>query len=197
MAVGRHFAEVIEANNYEFLSQCYEFEGVPGLGSMVETSGKEGHVYSLVYSASTHSIEPGRRIVARGRDATVPADILKQNPQLAKLMCSDFRALVIGFSEGGKIHQYLPPFPVSIFSFVYNCQPEDVKRFTVSLDFIGLLLDSRLPAEIDEVIAAFIRYAGSMQDNRSGFMLRAGRALALRLSNDTRRLDSILKRISA
>lgn len=195
MDIERKIAEVVETSNAEFLAQCYELEGSPALGSMVKTKSKDCEIYAIIYASSTHSIEPGRRITARGQGAGSEVDVFKANPQLAKLLCSDFRALVVGHSRGKAMYQYLPPSPASIYAFVYRCKPDEVRDFTGSLDFLNLLIDSRLPVATDEVIAAFLRLASQTHEEPREFLIKAGKELAWLLSNDIRRLDSILKRL--
>jgi hypothetical protein len=195
MDIVKQFAEVVETTNSDFLAQCYELDGVPALGSLVRTSGKDCRIYAVVYSSGTHSIEPGRRIVARGRDAESPEAIFRENPQLARLLCSDFRALVAGHEHDEVVYQYLPPAPAPVYAFVYQCSLKEVGQFTSSLDFLSLMLDSRLPVASDEVIAAFLRYASRAQSDPPEFLVRAGKELAWLLSSDIRRLDSILKRL--
>ncbi len=93
------------------------------------------------------------------------------------------------------MRQYLPPSPAGIYAFVYTCKPEEVRLFTGSLDFLDLLIDSRLPAATDEVIAAFLRFASLTHESPQEFLIKAGKGLAWLLSNDIRRLDSLLKRL--
>ena len=195
MDLEQKIGEVVETSNSEFLAQCYELDGVPPLGSMVKTNGKGGEVYGIVYVSATHSIEPGRRITVRGKAATSEADIFKANPQLAKLLCSDFRVLVVGHKKEKAIYQYLPPSPVPVYAFVYTCEPEEIKLFTQSLNFLNLMIESRLTVSPDEVIAAFLRYASRSHPVSQDFLVKAGKELAWTLSNDIRRLDSILKRL--
>ena len=187
--------EVVETSNSEFLVQCYDLDGAPPLGSMVKTRGKDCEIYGIVSVSATHSIEPGRRITARGKSAATEADVFKSNPQLAKLLSSDFKALVIGHSREKAVYQYLPPSPASVYSFVYSCKPEEVKQFTQSLNFLNLMIESRLTLSPDEVIAAFLRHASVTHPDPEGFLVKAGKELAWTLSNDIRRLDSILKRL--
>lgn len=196
MDLEQKIAEVIETSNPEFLAQCYELEGVPALGSMVRTRSRDCDIYGIVYYSATHSIEPGRRIIARGHNAESDKDVFRENPQLAKLLCSDFKALVIGHRSDSAIRQYLPPSPASVYAFVYNSNDEEVREFTGSLNFLNLLLDSRLPVMTDEVIAAFLRSASKTHPSPQEFLVKAGKELAWLLSNDIRRLDSILKRLS-
>lgn len=196
MDIEQKIAEVIETSNPEFTAQCYELEGVPALGSMVRTRGRDCDIYGIVYYSATHSIEPGRRIIARGQNASSDRDVFKSNPQLAKLLVSDFKALVVGYNSGGEIKQYLPPSPASVYAFVYNSNADEVRQFTQMLNFLNLLLDSRLPMATDEVVAAFLRLASRTHPDAKEFLVRAGKELAWLLSNDIRRLDSILKRLS-
>ncbi len=143
MDLEQKIGEVIETSNSEFLAECYDLDNVPPLGSMVKTKGKGCEIFGIVYVSATHSIEPGRRIAARGKSAKSEADVFKANPQLAKLLCSDFKALVVGHSQDKAVYQYLPPSPASIYSFVYTCSPAEVKQFTQSLNFLNLMIESR------------------------------------------------------
>jgi hypothetical protein len=187
--------EVVETSNSEFLTQCYDLDGAPPLGSMVKTRGKGCEIYGIVYLSATHSIEPGRRITARGKGAASEADVFKANPQLAKLLSSDFKVLVAGHTREKAVYQYLPPSPAPVYSFVYSCKPDEVKQFTQSLDFLNLMIESRLTVSPDEVIAAFLRHASMTHPSPQDFLVKAGKELAWTLSNDIRRLDSILKRL--
>jgi len=195
MDLERKIAEVVETSSAEFLAQCYDLDGAPALGSMVKTGSRDYEIYGLVYTSGTHSIEPGRRIIARGQGAASVADVFKANPQLAKLLCSDFRVLVVGYSRNNTVYQYLPPSPASVYAFVSTCKAEEVRMFTQSLNFLNLLIDSRLPIATDEVSAAFLRYASQTHQAPQEFLVKAGKELAWLLSNDIRRLDSILKRL--
>jgi hypothetical protein len=85
--------------------------------------------------------------------------IFRANPQLTKLLDTDFKALVVGHRRGDGLYHYLPPKPVPIHGFVYICQLEEVELFAQSLDFLNLLVDARLSISVDEVIAACLRYA--------------------------------------
>ncbi len=77
MDLDKQIAEVIETSNSEFLAQCYELDGVPAFGSMVKTRSRDCEIYALVCASGTHSIEQGRRIVARGQGAASPAEVFK------------------------------------------------------------------------------------------------------------------------
>ena len=187
--------EVVETSNSEFLAQCYDLDGVPPLGSMVKTRSKGSEIFGIVYVSATHSIDPGRRIIARGKTASSESDVFKHNPQLAKLLVSDFKALVVGYSGDKGVYQFLPPSPASIYAFVQACTPVEVNEFTQSLNFLNLMIESRLTVSPDEVIAAFLRYASRTHPEPEEFLVKAGKELAWTLSNDIRRLDSILKRL--
>ena len=113
--------EVIEANTGEFIAECYELHTPPPLGSLVKTGDGEVEIYGIVCNASTESIDPGRRPVARGKEEATEEDIYRQHPQLSRLMRTTFEAIVIGHGAGDKIYHYLPPRPSRVHSFVYHC----------------------------------------------------------------------------
>ena len=188
-------AEVIEVSSAEFTAQCYKLDQAPLLGSLVKTQNKLGEIYGVVYNVETHSLDPGWRVVARGEKMKAEEEIFKSNPQLVKLLSTDFKVLVVGHVQGKSLYHYLPPKPASIHSFVYACQPEEVRAFTQLLDFLSLLVNARLPISVDEITAACLRYVSQAHLDPQAFLVKAGRELAYLLGTDARRLNSLLKRL--
>ena len=183
--------EVIETSTTEFVAQCYELYQSPPLGSLVRT--RDG-LYGIVYNATTSSLEPGRRPIARGKDETDEEEIYRSSPQLTKLLRSEFNALVIGHSEGDNLYHYLPPQPARIHSFVYLCPDEEVRQFSQSFDFLSILVNARLPVAIDELVAACLRRMSQAHEDRRSFLVAAGKELALLLSGQFNQLKAILGR---
>lgn len=187
--------EVVEANTTDFIAQCYEVYCLPPLGSLVKTGDGGNELYAVVCNASTTGIEPGRHPVARGKDAVTEADIYQSNPQLMKLLKSEFSAMVVGHRLDGKLYQYLPPQPARIHGFVYSCPTEEIKEFSKSLAFLNILLNSRQPVQLEELVAACLRQMCHVHEDRSAFLITAGKELALLLSGQFSRLNTILQRI--
>ncbi len=185
--------EIIEASTSEFMAQCYELHQPPPFGSLVKTREGEIEIYGVVYDASTTSIEPGRRPIARGREEAEEEDIFRSSPQLAKLLRTDFDALVVGHREGERLHHYLPPRPAKVHSFVYLCPTEEVAQFSQSFDFLSILVNAK--GQADELIAAWLRHAAQAQPDPRAFLVRAGKELAVLLAGEVSRLDTILRRI--
>ncbi|MFH1169623.1 MAG: hypothetical protein V1691_02900 [Chloroflexota bacterium] len=189
--------EVIEASTTDFVAQCYELYQSPPLGSLVKTRDEAIELYGIVYHAETSSLEPGRRPIARGRDEPSEAAIYSSSPQLAKLLRSEFSALVVGHREGEKLYQYLPPKPARIHGFVHLCPPGEVREFSQSLDFLSILVNTSLPVPADELIAAALRRMGQASEDRRAFLVAAGKELSVLLSGQYNQLKSILGRIKA
>ena len=185
--------EIIEASTSEFMAQCYELHQPPPFGSLVKAREGEIEICGVVCDASTTSIEPGRRPIARGREEAEEEDIFRSSPQLAKLLRTDFSALVVGHKEGQRLHHYLPPRPARIHSFVYMCDAEEVEKFSQSLDFLSILIGVGVQA--DELIAASLRHAAAAHRAPGDFLTRAGRELAVLLGGEIKRLNTILRRI--
>ncbi len=191
----RRIGEVIKASSAEFAAQCYKLDEAPPLGCLVKTEGKPGEIYGVVYDVETQSLEPGRRVVARGEKLDSKDEVFAANPQLSRLLSTDFKVMVVGEVEGKSRHYYLPPTPAAIHSFVYVCQPEEVRGFTESLDFLSLLINAKILVPVDEVIASCLRNASLTHPDSNAFLVKAGKELARMLSNDINRLNSVLKRL--
>ena len=186
--------EVIGASTGEFVAECYELHTPPPLGSLVRTSDGQVEIYGVVCNASTESIDPGRRPLARGREESEEGNIYRQHPQLSRLLRTTFDTLVIGHGQGDALHHYLPPRPPRVHSFVYLCEGDEVRRFTQSLDFLAILLGARA-GSVDEVVSACVRRAAGAHDDERAFLVRVGKELAVLLGGELNRLNAILRRI--
>jgi len=189
--------EVIEASTGQFVAECYKLHAPPPLGSLVKTSDGEVEIYGVVCNASTESIDPGRRPIARGKEESTEEGIYRQHPQLSKLLRSTFDTLVVGHAVGPQhavpLH-YLPPRPPRVHSFVYPCPQDEVRRFTQSLDFLNILLSARINS-VDEIVSACLRQASYAHTDRHAFLVKAGKELAILLGAELNRLNAILRRI--
>jgi hypothetical protein len=192
-SMDRRVGEVVESTSTSFVAQCYQIEGAPALGGLVRTDSPD--IYGVVGSVTTEPLDSARPVLARGQDADSEEDVLRDNPQLARLLTSRFEVYIAGHVEDGVTHQYLPPRPPRVHSFVYACDSEEVSNFTNNLDLLRLLLNSGA-SHADEIVGACIRQAVSSHDRPDDFLALACRTLAVELSADVARLNSILRRIS-
>jgi len=197
MGEAERVGEVIEASTTDFVAQCYELYGLPPLGSLVKTREQEVELLGIVYRATTTSFEPGRRPVARGKDEASEEALYQANPQLMKLLRSEFGALVVGHRETDRLHHYLPPRPARLHGFVYLCSPEELREFSESLGFLNILVNARLTIASDEIIAAALRQMSRVQEDRHAFLVTAGKELAILLSGDYSQLKAILGRLNS
>ena len=186
--------EVIGASTGEFVAECYELHTPPPLGSLVRTTDGEVEIYGVVCNASTESIDPGRRPLARGREESEEENIYRQHPQLSRLLRTTFDTLIIGHGQGDELHYYFSPRPPRVHSFVYLCEGDEVRRFTRSLDFLAILLGARA-GSVDEVVSACLRRAAGAHDDERAFLVRVGKELAVLLGGELNRLNAILRRI--
>lgn len=187
--------EVIEASTTGFVAQCYELYCMPPLGSLVKTGEQAAVLYGVVYYAETTGLEPGRRPIARGKDEATEEGIYRTSPQLAKLLKSEFSALIMGYRQGEKVYQYLSPTPARIHSFVYQCPPEEVREFSKSLGFLNTLLNARLPIPACELIAACVRQSSRAHEDPHRFLVAAGKELAVLMNGRYADLKAVLGRI--
>ena len=184
-------AEVIEASTAQFTAQCYELYGLPPLGSLVKT----GDIYGIVCHAETAGIEPGRKPIARGKDEASEEGVYQSSPQLAKLLRSQFTAVVVGYKDGDRIYQHLPPQPARIHGFAYLCQPDEVKEFSESFGFLNILNNAALPVSTEELVSAALRQMSLAHEDSRAFLVAGGKEIANLLSSDFIRLKNILGRL--
>ncbi len=195
MAEMQRVGEVIEASTTDFVAQCYELYQSPPLGSLVKTRDLPVESYGIVCQATTTSLEPGRRPIARGKDEASEEEIYRSSPQLLQLLRSEFSALVVGHKCDDKLYHYLPPKPARIHGFVYLCPPDEVKEFSQSFDFLNILINAHLPVSSEEIIAASLRLMSQAYEDRHSFLVAAGKELAILLSGEFNQLKAILGRI--
>ena len=195
MDEGQRVGEIIEASTTDFVAQCYELYQSPPLGSLVKTRDLPVELYGIVYNATTTSLEPGRRPIARGKDEASEEEIYRSSPQLLKLLRTEFSVLVAGHRENEKLYHYLPPNPARIHGFVYLCSPEEVREFSQSFDFLNILINTHLPVSVEEIVAACLRQMSQVYEDGHAFMVAAGKELAILLSGEFNRLKAILGRI--
>ncbi|KSV18304.1 hypothetical protein DA01_05690 [Dehalococcoides mccartyi] len=187
--------EVIDTSTTDFTAQSYQLYNTPALGALVKTGEGENTIYAAVYHATTSSIEPGRKPIARGQDAASEEDIYAQSPQLSKLLRSEFSCLILGYRGQGQICQCLPPRPAHIHSFAETCTPQETEEFSRSFGFLNILVNSELPVPADEVTAACLRQLAASAPDKQSFLVKAGKELARILPGQYQRLKVILERI--
>lgn len=187
--------ETTDSRTTGFTAQCYELYTLPALGSLVKTVNRDIEIYGIVYNAVTTGFEPGRRAIARGKDETSEDAIYQSNPQLLKLLRSEFSVLITGYKQNQVMYAYLPPQPARIHSFVYQCSKEEIKEFSCSLAFLSILLSSRVDISIEELVAASLRQMSAAHENRRDFLVSAGKELSALLSGQYLKLKIILEKL--
>lgn len=167
----------------------------PPLGSLICTNDREIIIYGITSAARTASIDAGRRPVARGAAEDTEDDLFDNNPELAELLRTEFTAVIVGHRLGGELYQHLPPRPPHVHSFVFACSPDEVRAFTAHLHFLPSLLQAGQRGSSDELVAACVREAARTHPDARGYLLSAGKELAVVLGADLPRLNSLLRRI--
>src|ERR1044071_5640468 len=109
--------EVIESTTTSFTAGAYELLAAPPFGALIRAQARVEHmaIYGLVYEIRTGSKEPGGRALVRGRTYAgrelYDAEIYREHPDRAEVLKTEFSAITVGFVEGHRVPQYLPPQP--------------------------------------------------------------------------------------
>ena len=191
----RPVGEVVQATTTGFVAQCRRLYDAPPLGTLVR-SGDQAQVYGIVGDVRTQSIDPGRHPIAMGEDDDTVEDVYLRNPQLNRLLATEFHSIVVGFRENDRLHRYLAPLPPRIHTPVFSCDQQEALSFSQSLDFLSILLASPAPSP-DDVVASFLRQASLCHPKPESFLVDAGKELATLLTGQMQRLNALLRRLSA
>jgi len=187
-----YVGRVLEASIARFVVACFELESAPPLGALVVTDDA-APIYAVVADVRTEGRDPGRRPTPHGGPDDDRARVLEQNPHIPALLQTTFEALVTGHDAGAGPRPWLPDAPPPIFARVRACTAAEVQTFTALLEFCPLLLAAGPLA--DEVTAACLRRAAAAHPDPREFLVRAGKALAVELAAEPRRLAGLLRRI--
>ncbi len=192
--------EIIESSTTRFTAGTYELLEAPPFGSLIRAQTRVAGmaVYGLVYEIRTGSKDPGGRAVVRGRTYTgrelYDAEIYHEHPDLAEVLQTEFSAITVGFVEADHIYQYLPPHPPPVHYSVYECDIDELTRFSDTCDFFrAVLFAYQIPS--DELLAAAIRSAARARVDSRAYLVHAGREAAGLLKDDYDRLTALLRRI--
>ena len=187
--------EVVESSSLQFTVQCYDLYKSPNIGTLVKC-GTDPQLFGIVYDVSNKSMDPARRPVPRGRDENKEEGVYFSNPQLNRLLITEVNCILVGYKSTEEILQSPVSLPPRIHSFVIECSDEELREFSSSLDFLPLLLESPILNSIDDVISSFLIKSSKSHEDKSRFLIYAGKELAFNLSGQLIRLNNLLKRIS-
>jgi hypothetical protein len=194
--------EIIETETAAFCAESFALHRPPALGRLVcvETESlppadgspaQRALTFAVVCYGTTASPDPGRRAVRRSTEDVYDGAIYREHPQLELTLRTEFTARLVGFAEGMRIRQYLPPQPPRLHYSVHDCSVDQVQAFTERLTYLRLLLATvEIPPE--QLLAAHIRqvYRARGQDER--WLSLAAREVAGLLKSDYERLMTVL-----
>jgi hypothetical protein len=193
-------AEVVSSSVTSVVAQSLSQDGELSLsddrarfGSFVKiASGSDDlEIFAVIHDVVTGPIDGVHRTSAFGLNRE---QLRKEQPQIFALLRTDLHAAIIGYRQGKKAYQHLPPRPPEVHDFVYAADKKEIEAITSDFEFLRLLAAvATVPA--DELLAAAVREAYAAQGGRSSFLLKAGQALSQLFRSDYERLVSVLRKI--
>jgi hypothetical protein len=192
-------AEVVSSSVTSFIAQSLaqddslSFAGNARFGSFVttESPGSDLKIIGVVHDVVTGPIDGVHRTSAFG---LTREQLRLEQPQIFALLRTELHTVIIGFQQGGKTFQYLPPRPPEIHDFVFAANRKEIEAVTHDFEFLRLLAAvTTVPA--DELIAAAVREAYSVKGKDQLFLLKAGQTLSQLFRSDYERLVSVLRKI--
>jgi hypothetical protein len=192
--------EIIATQSTHFVAESFELNSPPPLGLFVAVSlpgGSDGFsspvdLFAVVTHGQTVGLDPGRHAMRRSTDVVFDDAVYREHPELNRTLRTEFQAALVGFSVAGQVRQHLPPRPPPLHFSVRPASEEEVRRFTDTLHYLRLLLDSTGETPPLQVLAANVREVYRQRGNDRDWLHAAAREIATLLKNDHEALLTVL-----
>lgn len=166
----------------------------PVFGTFCRAEAQQGQsqVIGLIYDLSIEDDELARQLAAS--EAIRPEQLA--DSQVNRQVPVEYRALAVGYLNGGGFTQALPPQPPLTLAPVHRLSDEQVRAFTERLDFLPLMLNvPEIP--VDDLMAAALKSAAAVrpESERRGYLVRAAAEVARLVGRDLTRLESLLRAV--
>ena len=191
--------EVVETSLTGFVAYTYKLDDPPPFGGLVRVKDRSGtaEIFGAVYHIATGGIDPGRRAATRGSGQPTANDeqIYIDNPQLSRLLKTEFGVLVLGGRKTGRAFSYVfPDYPPPLHYSVTLCADQALVEFTEDKSYLRTILEAaQVPAE--ELIAAMLRRATRARGAAGKmFLVESLRYLARNLKQDYDRFKIIVEK---
>ena len=135
----------------------------PVFGGLVRAPLGNGYqVYGLIYDIHIDDDGLVRQLVTAGN---VSAEIMADNRE-RRIVPVEMSVLTVGYEQDGQVSHLLPPRPPLSLDVIYQCDPNDLVRFTGAgrFGYFRHVLRSK-DAPIGEMLAAHILQVNAAQKN--------------------------------
>lgn len=189
MTADLHVGRILRSSSRLFVAGCRVMRAhIPSFGALVRAPTLAGDLYGLITDIAIQEDLLARHLVI----ADPPAEVVLDQ-QRNRLVPIEVTVLAVGYRDGERILQSVPPQPPASLDVLYQCAPDEVVAFTQCFDYFRLVLNAPgVPA--DQVLAAHLRLAAEARagSEREEFLVAAGRELARLLAGDLLRLEGLL-----
>lgn len=166
---------------------------VPAFGALVCAPLGEGdQVFGLIHDIHIDDDGLVRQLVTADH---VSEEVLRDNRE-RRIVPVELSVLAVGYEQRGKIYHLLPPRPPLSLDVIYQCDADDLVRFTDTGHF-GYFRHVLRAAEvpIGDLLAAHLQLAAGARPDRT-WHERATRELITLLRDDYPTLMSVLSALS-
>ena len=193
--------EVVSSSATGFTAESwltYDEDGLPtanrpGFGSFLwaESVDDGTKIIAVVVNVITGPSDSNHKPSALGMTRE---QLRLEQPHIFALLRTEIAAVTVGYVEGGKHFQHLPPQPPQVHDFVYPASNAEIQAVTEDHDFLRLIATvSAVPP--DELIAAAVRHAYRARNEDYQFVVGIGQSLSHLYRDDYDRLLAVLRKI--
>jgi hypothetical protein len=164
----------------------------PVFGTFCQADAQQGRsqVIGLIYDLSIEDDELARQLAAA--DTLRPEQLA--DSQANRQVPVEYRALAVGYRQGDRFVQALPPQPPLTLAPIHRLSDADVRGFTAQLDFLKLVAAVQ-EFPVDDLLAAALHTAAAVrpESERRPYLVQAAAECARLVGRDLTRLESLVR----
>jgi hypothetical protein len=186
------FAEIIQSSITSSTIQCWQWNEVPELGSLITIQTKKQLYFGIINMIQLGSGDPTRQPYAYQK---TEEELLAEQPQVFQFLQTTCTYVPVGFQENTTLYYQLPPTPPNIHSFIACATPEQYQSFFATELYLPFLLQQQGIAH-EELLLAVLRKRLENNALTHASLLQCIDVFAYHC-NDYRKLRLFLQRIEA
>ena len=183
---------LLRAGTTGFIAGCRVNQlDAPSFGALVRAPLGNGYqIFGIIHDIHIDDDGLVRQLVTADN---VSDEVMKDNRE-RRIVPVEMSVLAVGYEQDGKIYHLLPPRPPLSLDVIYNCEEDDIARFTERFGYFRHILNNK-EIPVGEVVAAHIQQAQSAHKDKSWQEKATHEVIAL-LRDDYPTLMSVLGALS-
>lgn len=191
--MNNYFGEIVVSSLTSWTIQCWDLEGYPNFGSLIQADYNGNQNFGIVCDIQTGPKDANRTPFSFGKTIE---QLKQEQPHIFQLLHSMVTCIPIGYFQEDAVIREIPKRPAPIHTFTKICPPHTMKKFFDNASWVNTFfsLAGKNPL-FDELLVATIRQAYENKSLDKGGLHNIVDVFSLLTHDDYRKLKIFLQRI--